>query len=113
MANSHLTNAKRAKNDEFYTQYDDIQKEIEAYVEYDPDVFKGKVVYCNCDDPFESNFVKFFANRFNSYGIKKLVATSYVGSPIAQTELQFSVPGEIRKNKELPGKEKKRLTRDQ
>ncbi|MFA5097599.1 MAG: adenine-specific methyltransferase EcoRI family protein [Candidatus Margulisiibacteriota bacterium] len=108
MANAHLTNAKRAKNDEFYTQYDDIQKEIEAYVEYDPDVFKGKVIYCNCDDPFESNFVKFFANRFNGYGIKKLVATSYVGSPIAQTELQFSIPGEIRRKKELPEKKRKK-----
>ncbi|MCX6717675.1 MAG: DNA methyltransferase, partial [Candidatus Taylorbacteria bacterium] len=56
MANSNLTNAKRVKNDEFYTQYNDIQKEIGAYLEYDKNVFRGKVVYCNCDDPFESNF---------------------------------------------------------
>ena len=56
MANSNLTKAKNAKNDEFYTQYPDIQKEIEAYLEFDPDTFRGKVVYSNCDDPFESNF---------------------------------------------------------
>ena len=58
MANSNLTNAKKAKNDEFYTQYSDIQKEIEAYLEYNPNVFRSKVVYCNCDDPFESNFFR-------------------------------------------------------
>ena len=51
MANKSLTNAKRAKNDEFYTQYVDIQKEVEAYLDYDPKAFKGKVLYCNCDDP--------------------------------------------------------------
>ena len=66
MANKNLTNAKRVKNDEFYTQYSDIQKEIEAYLEYSPDVFRGKVVYCNCDDPFESNFFKYFATNFNA-----------------------------------------------
>jgi hypothetical protein len=64
MANSNLTNAKRAKNDEFYTQYSDIQKEIEAYLEYDKNTFKGKVVYCNCDDPYESNFFRFFVLNF-------------------------------------------------
>ncbi len=87
MANKNLTNAKRVKNDEFYTQYSDIQKEVEKYVEYDPDVFRGKVVYCNCDDPFESNFFKYFANKFKTYGIKKLITTSYAGSPIAETQL--------------------------
>ena len=56
MANSNLTNAKNAKNDEFYTQFSDIQKEVEAYLEFDHNTFKGKVIYCNCDDPFESNF---------------------------------------------------------
>src|ERR1035438_5382376 len=55
-SNLGLTNAKKAKQDEFYTQYVDIQKEVEAYLEFDPDTFRGKVVYCNCDDPFESNF---------------------------------------------------------
>jgi len=85
MANSNLTNAKRAKNDEFYTQYADIQKEIEAYVEYDPNVFRGKAVYCNCDDPYESNFFRYFVLNFNKLGLKRLITTSYVPSPIAGT----------------------------
>ncbi|MHB1355528.1 MAG: adenine-specific methyltransferase EcoRI family protein [Anaerolineae bacterium] len=87
--NQNFRRAKAAKNDEFYTQYNDIQREIGAYLEYNPDVFRGKVVYCNCDDPFESNFFRFFANRFKEYGIRKLIATSYAGSPIAQTQLQL------------------------
>ena len=87
MANKNLTNAKRAKNDEFYTQYGDIQKEIGAYLEYDPDVFRGKVVYCNCDDPFESNFFRYFVLNFNKLGLKQLITTSYKPSPIANTEL--------------------------
>ena len=74
---------KAAKQDEFYTQYVDIQKEIEAYLEFDPDTFRGKVVYCNCDDPFESNFFKYFAANFNKLGLKRLITTSYDGSPIA------------------------------
>lgn len=89
MATIHLSTAKRAKNDEFYTQYDDIQKEIEAYLEYDPDVFKGKVVYCNCDDPFESNFFKYFALNFNKLGLKQLITTSYKPSPVANTQLEL------------------------
>ena len=91
MANNNLTSAKKARNDEFYTQYEDIQKEVQVYIDYDPDVFRGKVVYLNCDDPYESNFFKFFANKFNAYGIKKLVATSYFNSPVAGTELQISL----------------------
>jgi hypothetical protein len=78
-----LTNAKKAKQDEFYTQYVDIQKEVEAYLEFAPDTFRGKIVYCNCDDPFESNFFKYFAANFNKLGLKKLITTSYDGSPIA------------------------------
>lgn len=78
-----LNAAKTAKKDEFYTQYVDIQKEVEAYLEYDPDTFRDKVVYCNCDDPFESNFFKYFAASFNTLGLKKLITTSYDGSPIA------------------------------
>lgn len=81
--NRGLAAAKAAKQDEFYTQYIDIQKEVEAYLEFDPDTFRGKVVYCNCDDPFESNFFKYFAANFNKLGLKKLIATSYDGSPIA------------------------------
>lgn len=89
MANQNLTNAKRAKNDEFYTQYADIQKEIEAYLEYNPDVFRNNVVYCNCDDPFESNFFRYFALNFNKLGLKKLITTSYKPSPVANTQLSL------------------------
>ncbi len=86
--NRGLGAAKVAKQDEFYTQYVDIQKEVEAYLEFDPDTFRGKVVYCNCDDPFESNFFRYFAANFNKLGLKRLISTSYDGSPIAgQLEL--------------------------
>jgi len=81
--NRGLGAARAAKQDEFYTQYVDIQKEVEAYLEFDSDTFRGKVVYCNCDDPFESNFFKYFAANFNKLGLKKLITTSYDGSPIA------------------------------
>lgn len=77
MANTNLANAKTAKNDEFYTQYADIQKEINAYLEYDPNVFRGKVVLLPCDDPEWSNFTKFFAQNFETFGLKKLISTSY------------------------------------
>ncbi len=77
MANTNLANAKTAKNDEFYTQYSDIQKEINAYLEYDPDVFRGKTVLLPCDDPEWSNFTKFFAQNFEAFGLKKLISTSY------------------------------------
>lgn len=87
MANSNLTNAKRAKNDEFYTQYNDIQKEIGAYLEYDTNVFRNKVVYCNCDDPYESNFFRYFVLNFKKLGLKKLITTSYKPSPVANTQL--------------------------
>jgi len=87
--NRNLSAAKVAKQDEFYTQYVDIQKEVEAYLEFDPDTFRGKVVYCNCDDPFESNFFKYFAANFNKLGLTKLITTSYDGSPIAGAQLTF------------------------
>jgi len=89
MANSNLTKAKKAKNDEFYTQYGDIQKEVEAYLEYNPNVFRGKVVYCNCDDPYESNFFRYFVLNFNKLGLKQLITTSYKPSPVANTQLQL------------------------
>jgi hypothetical protein len=89
MANSNLTNAKRAKNDEFYTQYADIQEEIEAYLEFDANVFRGKVVYCNCDDPFESNFFRYFVLNFNKLGFKQLITTSYKPSSVANTQLEL------------------------
>ena len=81
--------AKAAKRDEFYTQYVDIQKEVEAYLEFDAGTFRGKVVYCNCDDPFESNFFKYFAASFNKLGLKRLVATSYAGSLVAGQDSLF------------------------
>ena len=81
--NRCLSAARAAKQDEFYTQYVDIQNEVEAYLEFDPNTFRDKVVYCNCDDPFESNFFKYFAANFNKLGLKKLITTSYDGSPIA------------------------------
>jgi len=87
MANKNLTKAKKAKNDEFYTQYSDIQKEVEAYLEYDAETFKGKVVYSNCDDPFESNFFRYFVLNFNKLGLKQLITTSYKPSPVANTQI--------------------------
>ncbi len=77
MANEKLGNAKKAKNDEFYTQYSDIEKEMNAYLEFDPDVFKDKTVLLPCDDPEWSNFTKFFAQKFEELGLRKLVSTSY------------------------------------
>jgi len=77
MANSNLGKAKAAKNDEFYTQYADIQNEINAYIDYNPDVFRNKTILLPCDDPEWSNFTKFFINNFERYGIKKLISTSF------------------------------------
>ncbi len=73
MANKNLTRAKKVKNDEFYTQYDDIEKECERY----RDQFYGKIIYCNCDDPESSNFFLYFANNFKFFGLKKLITTHY------------------------------------
>ena len=81
--NTHLRRANKAKNDEFYTQLVDIEKELKHY----KDQFKNKIVYCNCDDPFESNFFKYFASNFNALKLKRLIATSYKPSPIANTQL--------------------------
>lgn len=77
MANESLSAAKAAKNDEFYTQYYDIEREINAYLEYDPDVFRGKTVLLPCDDPEWSNFTLYFAQHFQTLGLKKLISTSY------------------------------------
>ena len=82
-SNSNLHQASKAKNDEFYTQLIDIEKELKHYKEQ----FKNKVVYCNCDDPFESNFFKYFASNFKALKLKRLIATSYKPSPIANTQL--------------------------
>ena len=89
MANKQLTQAKSAKNDEFYTQWADIEREVQAYLGFDPDVFRNKTILCPCDDPYESNFFKYFALHFGEFKLKKLIATYYVGSPIANTELSL------------------------
>ena len=73
VGNRNLWQAKKAKKDEFYTQLADIENELKHY----KDQFRGKIVYCNCDDPYESNFFKYFAANFNALGLKKLITTSY------------------------------------
>lgn len=85
MGNKNLNSAARAKKDEFYTQIEDIERELAHYQNF----FAGKTVLCNCDDPYESDFFKYFAIYFNHLGLKKLIATCYAGSPIVQTELDF------------------------
>ena len=83
--NKNLSKANKAKKDEFYTQLVDIEKELRHYKAF----FKGKTVFCNCDDPYESNFVKYFAMNFNALGLKKLIATCYATSPVLYTQLSF------------------------
>ena len=90
MGNNQLSAAKKAKNDEFYTRMPDIENELRHYSEH----FKGRTVLCNCDDPYESNFFRYFALNFNHLGLKKLMATSYCGSPIAGAEYQPSLFGD-------------------
>ncbi|MCC2164921.1 adenine-specific methyltransferase EcoRI family protein [Brotaphodocola catenula] len=85
--NKGFNNAAKAKKDEFYTQLTDIEKEMRYYRDY----FMGKIVFCNCDDPFESNFFKYFAMNFNPLGLKKLIATCYATSPVSGTELEYYV----------------------
>lgn len=85
MANKNLNAAKTAKKDEFYTQLTDIERELQHYWPH----FRDKVVLCNCDDPYESNFFKYFALRFNQLGLKKLICTCYDGSPVAGTQLSL------------------------
>ena len=85
MANKNLNAAKTAKKDEFYTQLTDIERELQHYWQH----FRDKVVLCNCDDPYESNFFKYFALRFNQLGLKKLICTCYNGSPVQGNELMI------------------------
>ncbi len=94
-SNQNLRAASKAKNDEFYTQLVDIELELKHYKEH----FKNKVIFCNCDDPYESNFFKYFAMNFNYLGLKKLIATCYDNSPIVYT--QFSILG-VNENKIYP-----------
>lgn len=88
--NSNLHQAKREKNDEFYTQLSDIENELKHYRDH----FQGKIVFCNCDDPYESNFFKYFALNFNRLGLKKLIAMGYATSPIAGSQVPlFEISG--------------------
>lgn len=84
-SNANLHTAKNEKNDEFYTRLEDIEKELSHYKAY----FKGKTVFCNCDDPYESNFFKYFAMNFNFLGLKKLIATCYDSSPVVGEQLSL------------------------
>jgi len=95
--NQSLGNARDAKQDEFYTQLGDISNELKHYKAQ----LRGKTIFCNCDDPFESNFFKYFALNFNALGLQKLIATSYKGSPIAGSELSLfpaEEAGEVRES---------------
>ena len=85
MANRQLNAAKAAKKDEFYTQLTDIERELQHYWSH----FRDKVVLCNCDDPYESNFFKYFALRYNQLGLKRLICTCYNGSPVQGNELMI------------------------
>ena len=88
--NRALGEAKKQKKDEFYTQLADINAELRHYAHH----FAGKVVFCNCDDPYESNFFKYFAANFNALRLKRLVATCYAGSPVAGRQLELDLFGD-------------------
>ena len=114
MANTTLVNAKEAKQDEFYTQYYDIEREVEAYLDYNPNVFRGKTVLLPCDDPEWSNFTKYFAQNFERLGLKKLISTSYaverkqerygVQLSLFETEFETSSPQYDKKKTKSHGK---------
>ena len=91
MANSTLSNAKAAKKDEFYTMFYDIETEMEAYLDFNPEVFRDKTVLLPCDDPEWSNFTKYFAQNFEDLGLKKLISTSYaINSKVIKAGIQTS-----------------------
>ena len=98
--NARLSKAKNAKNDEFYTQLVDIENELRHYKKH----FKNKTVFCNCDDPYESNFVKYFAMNFTALGLKKLIATCYATSPVMYTQLNLF--GEEEESSVIDGRKK-------
>lgn len=100
--NSSLQTAKAKKNDEFYTQYADIQSEVNAYLEYDPDAFRDKTMLLPCDDPEWSNFTKFFADNFTRFGLKKLISTSY--APMAKAK-KYGGPMDLYVNAQEAGAE--------
>ena len=91
MANETQSGAKKKKNDEFYTQYSDIENEMNAYVEYNPNVFRNKTILLPCDDPEESNFTKYFASNFERFGLKKLISTSYAKGVMFQQPTLFEL----------------------
>ena len=92
MANNNLGKARTAKNDEFYTQYADIEKEMNAYLDFDADVFRDKVVLLPCDDPEWSNFTKYFVQNFDKLGLKKLISTSYApDAKLKELDLKLSL----------------------
>ena len=98
MANENLARAQRAKNDEFYTQYQDIERELQAYINYDPDLFRDKTVLLPCDDPEWSEFTRYFAQRFGELGLRKLISTSYapeskrLSTPCQPTLFELDAP---------------------
>lgn len=92
MANTTLSKARNAKQDEFYTQYADIEKEVNAYLEFNPDTFRDKVVLLPCDDPEWSNFTRYFALHFEDLGLRKLISTSYApDSKMLKEPLQLTL----------------------
>ena len=93
MANSNktLNDANKGKNDEFYTQFEEIQREVNAYIEYDKDIFRNKIILLPCDDPEYSNFTKFFVKNFERFGIKKLISTSYANDKKEKVLVQLSL----------------------
>ena len=95
MATKLMDKAKKQKANEFYTRIEDIEKELKHYKEE----FKNKIIFCNCDDPYESNFFKYFAMNFNYLGLKKLIATCYDSSPVAYTQMNFFGQNKVYKNK--------------
>jgi hypothetical protein len=101
MGIKYLKEAKRNKNDEFYTQLSDIYKELNHYGH----LFKDKTILCNCDNPYESNFFKYFAMKFYTLGLKKLITTSYIGSSIAYSQLTFDDLFGFEKSKTSPTKD--------
>ena len=87
MSNANMLAAKKAANDEFYTRLEDIENEVRHYKDH----FKGKVVLCNCDDPDQSNFWKFFYAKFADYGLKRLIATHYKPSTLFEKAPAYSL----------------------
>jgi len=102
MATKLFDNAKKNKADEFYTQLSDIEKELRHYKEH----FKNKIVLCNCDDPYESNFFKYFAMNFNFLGLKKLIATCYINSPVVCQQLSLLSVSSVKESEEIKSSEK-------